>query len=368
MKVALLVPGGVDRSGTHRVIPCLLWLIERLAREVELHVFAHRQEPRPARWPLLGAQVHNAGTPLGGVRLVSSVLAEHRRAPFQLLHAVWATPGAAAAVLGRVFRLPVLVHLTGGDLVSFPELGFGLRRTRRGRVWLRLALAGSDRLTVSSTAMAEAAALFGVRAERVPLGVALDRWPPDPPRPRDTRRPARLAHVASLSPVKDQATLLEAARNLVERGVDFRLDVVGEDTLGGRVQRLAGELGLAGRVTFHGFLTQTDLRPLVEAADLHVVSSRHESDSIVLLEAAVCGVPTVGTAVGHLTDWAPGAALTVPPGDGRALADGIESLLKDDARRLEMARAAQERALSEDADLTARRFLALYRELAKRRG
>ena len=32
MKVAILTPGGVDRSGTERVIPCLLWLIERLVR------------------------------------------------------------------------------------------------------------------------------------------------------------------------------------------------------------------------------------------------------------------------------------------------------------------------------------------------
>ncbi|HEU4559853.1 MAG TPA: hypothetical protein VFS20_18520, partial [Longimicrobium sp.] len=61
MKVALVVPGGVDRSGTHRVIPVLLWLIERVARVHELHVFALRQEPRPATWELLGARVHNAG-------------------------------------------------------------------------------------------------------------------------------------------------------------------------------------------------------------------------------------------------------------------------------------------------------------------
>ena len=45
MKVALLVPGGVDRSGERRVIPCLLWLIERLAAAGDdLHVFAASQE------------------------------------------------------------------------------------------------------------------------------------------------------------------------------------------------------------------------------------------------------------------------------------------------------------------------------------
>jgi hypothetical protein len=32
MRIALVVPGGVDRSARERVIPALLWLIERLAR------------------------------------------------------------------------------------------------------------------------------------------------------------------------------------------------------------------------------------------------------------------------------------------------------------------------------------------------
>ena len=52
MKVALIVPGGVDRSGEVRVIPALLALIRRLAADHELHVFATHQEPTPGsgRW------------------------------------------------------------------------------------------------------------------------------------------------------------------------------------------------------------------------------------------------------------------------------------------------------------------------------
>ena len=52
----------LDRSGTERVIPILLAMVERVAAEHELHVFALRQESDPATWPLLGATVHNAGT------------------------------------------------------------------------------------------------------------------------------------------------------------------------------------------------------------------------------------------------------------------------------------------------------------------
>jgi glycosyltransferase involved in cell wall biosynthesis len=366
MKVALLVPGGVDRSGTHRVIPCLLWLIERLAREVELHVFAMRQEPRPGRWPLLGAQVHNVGAAPRGLRALAAVAAEHRRSPFAVLHAVWANPGAAAAVSGTLLDLPVLIHLTGGDLSSMPAQDFGLLRTAWGRLQLHVAVAGADRLTVSSKAMARTAAEMGVLVEQLPLGVALDRWAPAAPRPRDPRPPARLVHIASLSPIKDQPTLLRALRRVLDGGRQLHLDVVGEDTTNGRTQSMAAELGLQEHVTFHGFLTHTELRPLVDAADLHVFSSRWESDLIALLEAAVAGVPTVGTAVGHTRDWAPEAALAVPVGDWAALAEGIEALLADEPRRLEVARAAQARALAHDADWTARRVLELYGELTRR--
>ncbi|HEX9108421.1 MAG TPA: glycosyltransferase family 4 protein [Longimicrobiales bacterium] len=369
MKVALLVPGGVDRSGTERVIPCLLWQIERLAAAgVELHVFAHAQEPRPGRWPLLGAEVHNAGRRPRRARMLAQLLAEHRRGRFDVLHAVWAAPsGVVAAAAGALTGAPVLLHLTGGDLTSIPEIGYGVRVRARGRAWLRLALAGADRVTVPSGYVLRQAAGLGIAAERLPFGVALDSWRPRIPAPREAPRPgpARVLHVGSLNRVKDQGTLLRAAARLRELGVAFQLDVAGEDTLGGEVQRLAHDLGLGDVVRFHGFLPQQLLRPLMEAADVLVVSSRHEADPIVALEAAVAGVPVVGTAVGHLVEWAPEAALVVPVGDAAGLADAVAALLADERRRLRVAMAARARAMVEDADWTASRLLALYAELAR---
>ena len=70
------------------------------------------------------------------------------------------------------------------------------------------------------------------------------------------------------------------------------------------------------------------------------------------------------TAVGHLLEWAPGAAATAPVGDATALADAIARVLGDESLRLAMAAAAQRIALAEDADRTAQAFEALYRELA----
>jgi glycosyltransferase involved in cell wall biosynthesis len=68
--------------------------------------------------------------------------------------------------------------------------------------------------------------------------------------------------------------------------------------------------------------------------------------------------------VGHIAEWAPSAALAVPVNNPERLADAIHTLLADEPLRLRVARAAQCRALSEDADYTARTFAALYQRLS----
>lgn len=361
-----MVPGGVDRGGEARVIPAILWLIERLARRHDVHVLVPRQEPEPGTWPLRGATVHNVGRGPLRLRGVRTLVSLHRYRPFDVFHAVWARgAGETALAAARLCRRPVVVHVAGGELVWMPELPFGARWPWR-RALVRFVLRHADRVTAASGPIVDAIARLGVEAARVPRGVDTDAWTPEPPRPRAAGRPARLVHVGSLTPVKGHPTLLEALAVLARDGVDAHLDLVGVDAWGGHLQRLARELGVDHRTTFHGFLTNEQTVPVVRSADLMVVSSWYEGGPVVLREAAAVGVPTVGSAVGHVAEWAPEAAVAVPPGDAGALAVAIAGLLDDDARRLALARAAQERSLREDADWTAARFEEIYEEVVRR--
>jgi len=363
MRIALVVPGGVDRSGEFRVIPALLALLRRLAVVHDLHVFALWQEPRPDTWMLEGACVHNVGAGWTGTRAVRAILREHRATRFHLVQSIWSGhPGTVAVTAARLMRVPCLVHVAGVELLSLPDIACGGRLHWRGRLRETLNLRGATTITAASAPVVQSLAALGHRAERVPLGVDLETWPSRPPRRRAQARPVQLIHVASLNPVKDQATLLRALAALARSGVDFRMDVVGEDTLGGRLQALSQGLGLESRVRFHGFLTRRQLRPLVENADVHVVSSRHETGPLVVLEAAVAGVPTVGTRVGHVAEWSPSAAVAVDVGDADALAAAIRSLVLDEERRLQVAQQAWRRGTAEDADFTAARFQALYEQ------
>ena len=362
MKIALLVPGGVDRSGTVKVIPCLLWLIEHLVADGhEVHVFASRHEKRPGSWHLLGASVHNTGRRPSMVWLTRAILAEHHKSPFDIIHAFWSSLGATGALAGKLSRVPMVLTLPGGDVVGLPEIGYGALLSRSGKVHLRIAARGARQVNTPSHFMRDLAAKQGIVASVVPLGVDLTRWPPARPRPRDPSAPVKLLHVASLNRVKDQPTLLEAMARLGAAGVRFELAIVGLDTLDGEIQRMAARMGLDGEIRFLGEMTHTELRPWFEWADMLVMTSRHEAGPLVMLEAAVVGVPTVGTRVGHLADHSPDAALAVPVGDGQALCEAISSLAKDEVRRLTLAAAAQAIATRYDAAFTARTFLDTYR-------
>lgn len=369
MRLALVVPGGVDRSGTQRVIPALLSLIERLAARHETHVFALSQESRPGDWTLCGAAIHNLGLAARSLWPGEALFAAGRRllgglathGPFDVVHAFWANnPGFLATRAARALGIPSVVSLAGGELAALSDIGYGGHLHLRERIKTRRALRRAARVTAASGPMCEAARAHGVEAVRIPLGVPRQRFAE--PLPRDAS--PRLLLVGSLNRVKDVPTALRAFRRVVDARPAAHLDVVGEDVLGGETAREASALGLARHTTFHGFLPADALLPFYRRADLLVHSARHEAGPLVVLEAAACGVPTAGTGVGHLRDLAPGAALAVPVGDDAALAAGILELLEDDSRRRVMGEAARAWAHTHDADATAAAFEGLYSGLA----
>ncbi len=367
MRIGLVVPGGVDPSGEYRVIPALLALIRRLARTHDLQVFALQQQPQPGRWQLCGAQVCNIGGRHSWLRCISAIRAEHRLRPFDVIQAIWSGgPGLAAAAAGHILGIPSVVHVAGGEPVALPAIAYGGRLTWKGRMREFAVLHAATQVTAASGPMIAALDALRVAACRVPLGVDLDLWPPRQPVRRSAAARARLIHVASLNRVKDQTTLLRALVALRGLGIDFEMHLVGEDTLGGEMQLLAARLGLAARVTFHGFLPQRSLRPLVENSDVMMISSRHEAGPLALHEAALVGVPTVGTAVGQIADWAPEGARAAPVADAEALARQAAALLGDEELRLRVAHEACARAMRENADYTARSFEKIYARLTAR--
>jgi glycosyltransferase involved in cell wall biosynthesis len=365
MRIALVATGGFDQSGRERVIPSLLWLVERLARRHDVFVYVLRYHDTARRYRLAGATVVDLGRPRGLLRQHAATLSQIRAdGPFDVVHGYWAHPaGLIAAAIGRRLAIPSIVTCDSGEFVALPEIDYGHQQRVRSRLAVSAAVRLASRVTVCSEYQAQLARAHGVEPSVVPLGVDAALFAHHH---RTAAPPFRLLHVASLNPVKDQPTLIRAVHQLVTHlHVDATLDIVGEDTLGGSLHDLVRRLDLESRVTFHGFMPTDALASFYGRADVFILSSRHEAAGVVLLEAALSGVPVVGSAVGYLADWAPDRATAVPPGQPPLLAQAIADLLRDDQRRLAQTTAAEAWARAHDAEWTADAFEALYADLRR---
>lgn len=108
------------------------------------------------------------------------------------------------------------------------------------------------------------------------------------------------------------------------------------------VERYAVEHGLSERLHIHDKVEFADLPAVYRMADAFVYPSRFEGFGIPMIEAACCGVPTVG-ATGSCLEEAggPGAAY-VDPDDPQALADRLTEILSDESLRRRMVDAGRE--------------------------
>ena len=350
MRVGLIVPG-FSADQTDWCIPALRDLARGLSAADDVAVVSVRYPYRSDTYRVDGVPV----LALGGARrrgaavlplwrqALSRLRDMHRRQAFDVLHAFWATEsGLLAAVAGRVLKVPVLVSLAGGELVNLPDIGYGDQRS----AWERLKVRASLRLATAVSCGSEYLLRLarghapGADLHVAPLGVDLQMFRADA---RSTARAPRLVHVGALVPVKDQAMLLRAFAGVRQAVRGVTLDLVGTGPLRGVLEHLAADLGLRGAVRFIGEFDHARLSAAYAGASAFVLSSRHEAQGMVVLEAAACGVPTVGTAVGVVPEFAPSAE-AVPVGQADALADALRGVLDDPPRALGMASAAREMA------------------------
>ncbi len=234
----------------------------------------------------------------------------------------------AGGVTGAIYRVLELTVARTADLVLCvsPDLEERMRAARARRV--------------GHAAVPASAASAETRAAR-PL--------PGDPAPG---RPLVLA-AGRLAPQKGFGTLLEAAALWRDVQPEPLLVIAGEGPLEAELKARAAALRLDARFPGH----RDDVPALLAAAAVFALPSVWEGQPLILQEALRAGVPIVATRAGG-TPGLTGedAALLVPAGDARRLADAVRSVLTDPAlaARLRQAAAARGHALpGEDDAVTA---------------
>ena len=369
MRLCLVTPG-FSAAEDDWCIPALHHLVHRLAVDHEVTVIALRHPPRYDAYRFFDARVLPlaAGRRTGMwrvallVRAFAAIRREHRHSPFDVIHGLWADEaGFVAATSGRRLGVRSVVSVMGGELVGMHDIGYGVQLGRTGRWLVRRSLARANVITVGSTALVDA-----VRRQDpsltpmvAPLGVDTTLFRPEGEHARLPGNPC-LLQVGSLVPIKDQRLTLEAFARVVEHHPNAHLHLIGEGPLEAELVAYARSLGLGDRVLFHNEVPHHRLPPFYRAADLHIVSSRFESQCMTVLEAAACGTGTIGTDVGILPDLGT-TAVTVPVGDPDALIAALLELLERRTSAQELGETARTLVHREfDLDTCTARLEAVY--------
>lgn len=368
MKVLYIVTA-YDRHSGDGITPWLVETVRRLAdRGVEVEILApsyrglesgrvdgvmvHRFRYAPAAFEDL---THDQTAPdrvrdrpaylaLVPPYVVSATLAARRlvrTGAFDAVHVHWplphAIPGRAAARAGGI---PLIITFHGVELTFARTAPIPLLVP-----FLRRAIGAADAVTANSTYTAGLIRELRDRpVEILPFGATLPEDPPEPPsRPVSTAGPAELLFAGRLVERKGVHVLLEALARLPASLA--RLSVVGEGAMRASLEARARELGVADRVTFHGFVPGDELARRFAGCDVFVLPAVIDAKGdveglgVVLVEALSYGRPVVASRAGGIVDIVrhEETGLLVPPGEPGALADALRRLLEDPALAAELA-------------------------------
>lgn len=126
------------------------------------------------------------------------------------------------------------------------------------------------------------------KAVAMPAGIDTDFFSPFFP---DKKRRSIL-FLGRISPVKNLATLLEAAGRLKRNGADFRLSIYGgrdDEDYARKMEDLAKKLGVSDKIDFLGMLSHKETPRIYRRHDLFVNLTNKGSLDKTTLEAMACG-------------------------------------------------------------------------------
>jgi glycosyltransferase involved in cell wall biosynthesis len=265
---------------------------------------------------------------------------------FDLVHTHSAKAGALGRLAARRAGVPVIVHSFHG----FPFHEFQSPLVRRGLLTIerRLARFTDYFLTDGTVVASEAVRLKLAPPERIrAIASPIDAVPPVSEAGRCAARAALgipqsarvVGTAARLEAQKAPGDMVEAISAL--RRPDVFMVWIGDGSLRAETERLALKRGLEGRFLLLG--DRSDVADLLPAFDVFALSSLYEGLPCAAVEAMICGIPVVATAVNSVPEIVISGktGLVARPGDPASLSRALGYLLDHPAEAARMAEAAR---------------------------
>ena len=231
-------------------------------------------------------------------------------------------------------------------------------------------------ITISQHSAQDIRSLYGLPADRIvviPCGVSDEFTPVHDLRALDDlrqriglRTEKFILFVGGADPRKNHVTLVKAFAGRMAQLKDYALVLIGD-----RVHQFASYIdtvrscGLEKYVTCPGRVDIEDLRLLYSAAALFVFPSIYEGFGMPVLEAMACGTPVITSNTTSLPEVAGDAAILINPLDDKELGEAMVRVLSDRKLAEDMRAKGFERIKHFTWEQTARRVMAVYREVVE---
>jgi glycosyltransferase involved in cell wall biosynthesis len=273
-------------------------------------------------------------------------------------------------------RCPTVLTIHDLSLLLHPGM-HEVRRVRRARRRLPLmARTATLIVTHSESVRREVVEHLGVPREKVRAVPAAARSIFRPLPPEQTIEARRrlgvedefLLFVGTIEPRKNLLGLIDAYREIVQTTtLHPQLVVAGKkgwlnDELFVRLR----ESGIAERVHFTGYLSDSDLCALYSSCRVFVYPSVYEGFGLPPLEAMACGAPVVTSRIPSIMEVVEEAARTVDAESVDDLAQNLVAVLKDESERQRLSSAGLKRSLEFSWEKTARLMREVYSEACER--
>lgn len=291
-------------------------------------------------------QLNNAMVELAGELVLSG--------PFDLVHAHDWLVGDAAVVLRNQYRLPLVATIHATEYGRNRGIHNELQR-RIHELDARFAAEATQVICCSDFMAAEVKELFKIPGEKIhvlpngvdPANLGIPRKLV-PGRREQKSEGKMIFFIGRLVPEKGVQVLLEAFSRLLLEIQDLKLMVGGIGPYEGALRAKAGELGLAGRVVFLGYLDEKRRNEYLKMADVAVFPSLYEPFGIVALEAMVTQVPVIVSDTGGLSEVVAHGidGYKVPPGRPDILSYYIREVLINPGLARDLTRQAWKKVLT----------------------